>query len=220
MKKEKLDIKFEDNYIIIVNKKSGLLTIANNKEHVNTLYREVYDYLKQKNKNNKVFIVHRLDKDTSGLVLFAKSENIKHKLQDNWEYVKRYYYAIVNGIVERKEDTLKSYLKETKTLLVYSSNDKKNGKLAITNYERLKYNDKYSLLKIDIKTGRKNQIRVQLNDIGHSIVGDKKYSNIKNKVNRLYLHAYYLEFIHPITNELIKVETHYPKDFNKLIILN
>ena len=174
MKKKKLDILYEDKFIIIVNKPSNLLTIANDNIYEDTLYSQVYTYLKQKHKSNKVFIVHRLDKDTSGLVLFAKSELVKRKLQDNWVNVKRYYYAIVNGIIDKDKDIIKSYLKETKSLLVYSTNDK-NGKLAITEYELLKKNNKYSLLKIDIKTGRKNQIRVHLNDIKHSIVGDKKY---------------------------------------------
>jgi len=218
MKKKKLDILYEDKFIIIVNKPSNLLTIANDSEQDNTLYNQVYTYLKQKHKNNKVFIVHRLDKDTSGIVLFAKNADIKYKLQNNWEKVKRYYYAVVNGEVKKEKDVIKSYLKETKTFLVYSSNDKR-GKLAITEYETLKKNNKYSLLKIDIKTGRKNQIRVHLNDINHSIVGDKKYGINNNPLKRLCLHAYYLEFIHPITNELIKIETKYPKDFNKLIEL-
>lgn len=217
MKKEKLDIIYEDKFIIVVNKKSGLLTIQNDKNKEHSLYSEVYTYLKQKHKNNKVFIVHRLDKDTSGLVVFAKSEDVKYKLQDNWDNTKRYYYAIVNGLVEKDKDIIQSYLKETKTLLVYSSKDSKNGKLAITEYEKLKNNGKYSLLKIDIKTGRKNQIRVHLNDINHSIVGDKKYGIGNNPIKRLCLHAYYLEFIHPITKEILKLESKYPFSFNKLI---
>lgn len=217
MKKEKLDILYEDKYVIAVNKKSSLLTIANENENEKTLYHEVYTYLKQKHKNNKVFIVHRLDRDTSGIVLFAKDEDIKYKLQDNWNNVKREYYAIVNGFIKNKKETIKTYLKETKTLLVYSTNDLKNGKLAITEYEKICSNKNYSLLKINILTGRKNQIRVHLNDINHSIVGDKKYGIKHNPINRLCLHAYLLEFIHPVTNEIIKLETKYPKEFNKLI---
>lgn len=216
MKKKKIDILYEDKFIIIVNKPSNLLTIATDKIYEDTLYSQVYDYLKQKHKNNKVFIVHRLDKDTSGLVLFAKNELVKHRLQDNWKNVKRFYYAIVNGSIEKNRDIIKSYLKETKTLLVHSTNDN-NGKLAITEYELLKKNNKYSLLKIGIKTGRKNQIRVHLNDINHSIVGDKKYGINNNPLKRLCLHAYYLEFSHPVTNEIIKIESKYPKEFNKLI---
>ena len=217
MKKEKLDIVYEDKYLIVINKKSGLLTISTEYEKENTLYHQVLLYLKQKNKNNKVFIVHRLDKDTSGLIIFAKDEKVKRLLQDNWGDVKRVYLGIVNGVIKDEEDILKSYLKETKTHLVYSTKDK-NGDLAITKYERLATNKQFSLLKITIFTGRKHQIRVQLNDIGYPLVGDKKYSNIKNKnVKRLCLHASYLEFIHPITKEVLKLNTKYPREFNDII---
>lgn len=217
MKKEKLDILYEDKYVIAVNKKSGLLTIGTTKERENTLYHQVLEYLKQKHKSNKVFIVHRLDKDTSGIVLFAKNENTKIKLQDNWSSVNREYIALVSGNVEKDKDIIKSYLKETKTFLVYSSNDKK-GKLAITEYEKICSNKNYSLLKINIKTGRKNQIRVHLNDIGYPIVGDKKYGNIKNKqIKRLCLHANKLEFIHPVTNNLIKIESKCPNSIIEFV---
>ena len=217
MKKEKLKIIYEDKYLIVINKPQNMLTISNDKIKEDTLYHRVYDYIKQKHKNNKIFIIHRLDKDTSGLVVFAKSEKVKYQLQDNWDKTKRYYYAIVNGIISKDNDTIKSYLKETRTLFVYSSNDKKNGKLAITEYYKLKSNNKYSLLRINILTGRKNQIRVHLNDIGNSIVGDKKYGKKHNPINRLCLHAYYMEFVHPVTKEIIKFEINYPKEFNKLI---
>ena len=121
--------------------------------------------------------------------------------------------AIVHGNLETKSGTIKSYLKMTKTQLVYSTNDSKNGKLAITSYKTILENKKYSLLDIDIKTGRKNQIRVHLNDLGYPILGDKKYSSIKDKAKRMYLHAYYLEFTHPITNNKLKFELDVPTDF-------
>lgn len=214
----KLKIVYEDKYLLIINKPNNLLTISNSKEKENTLYHKVYLYIKRKNKNNKIFIVHRLDFDTSGLIIFAKSEKVKKILQDNWDNVIRKYMAIVVGKVEKKSDTIKSYLKETKTNLVYSTSDKKNGKLAITTYKRVLTTDKYTLLDISIKTGRKNQIRVHLNDINYPILGDKKYNLNKEKANRMYLHAYYLEFIHPITNQILKFELDVPNDF--LNILN
>ena len=215
MKKEKLEIIYEDKDIIIVNKKSGLLTISTDKVKDNTLYHKVSEYLKKQNKNNKVFIVHRLDKDTQGLVILAKSEKVKRILQDNWPNVKRDYLAIVYGHLDKKKDTLVSHLKETKTHLVYES---KVGDLAITNYELIKENKLYSLLKINIETGKKNQIRVQLKGINHPIVGDKVYSDIKNKnVKELCLQANSLEFKHPISKELIKVSLDYPASFQKLI---
>lgn len=217
MKKDKLKIVYEDKDIIVIDKKPHLLTISTDNEKEKTLFHQVMLYLKKKNKNNKVFIVHRLDKDTSGLIVFAKSECVKRKLQNNWEDSKRGYVTIVNGNVSKEKGTIKSYLMETKTLLVYSTNDSKNGKLAITNYEKIMANKLYTMLKIDIKTGRKNQIRVQLNDIGHQIVGDKKYGDIKrDPLRRLCLHANYLEFIHPVTGKKMVFETKIPNEFVKI----
>lgn len=207
---KKLKILYEDKYLIAVSKPSNMLTISDGKSN-NTLYHEVLMYLKKK--NEKVFIIHRLDKDTSGIVLFAKNYKVKDIMQKNWLNVDRVYYAIVNGITKDK-DTIISNLNETKTLLVYSS---KKGKEAITKYEREKYNKLYSLLKITIKTGRKHQIRVQLNDIGHGIVGDKIYNKNKNKVNRMCLHATSLKFNHPITNKEVIITDDYPDIFNIII---
>lgn len=214
--KNKLKIIYEDKYIIIVNKPSKLLTIGNDKEKENTLYHKVSIYLKRKNKNNKVFIVHRLDYDTEGLIIFAKDSKTKTILQNNWDKVERKYMAIVNGNIKPDSNTLKSYLKETKTNLVYSTKSK-DGKLAITSYKAIVKTDKYSLLDIIIKTGRKNQIRVQLNDYGYPILGDKKYG-IKSNYKKMYLCAYYLKFNHPITNEILEFEIDVPKDY--LLIIN
>ena len=210
---KKLKILYEDKDLIIVSKEPKLLTISTSKGMEHNLYSEVYDYLHKK--NQKVFIIHRLDKDTSGLVMFAKSEHIKEKMQNNWENVIRKYYGIVEGNI-LKERVIESYLKETKTLLTYSTNDK-SGKYAKTIINPIKNNNKYTLLDIEIITGRKNQIRVHLNDIHHPLVGDKKYGNAKNPLNRLCLHAYYLEFIHPVSNKKIIIEDEMPKEFNKLI---
>lgn len=216
MKKEKLKIIYEDKYIIVVDKKAGMLTIGTEKEKERTLYHELLTFQKQKNKNNKIFIIHRLDKDTSGLIMFAKSENIKKIFQDNWNTVTRQYLALVNGVVDKKADTITSYLKETKTLLVYSTSDK-TGKFARTDYDLIAQNKDYSLLKVDIKTGRKNQIRVHLNDIGHPIVGDKKYGNVKkDPLRRMCLHANKIVFFHPILKKEVTIETEIPKDFIKL----
>ncbi len=217
MKKDKLDIIYEDKYLIVINKPSHMLTISTENEKEKTLFHKVMLYEKRKNKNNKVFIVHRLDKDTSGLVVFAKNQDVKNKLQNNWEKTNRGYVAVVNGHTEDK-GILKSYLMETKTLYVYSTDDKKNGKLAITEYEKVMENKRLTLLKIKLKTGRKNQIRVQFNDIGNPIVGDKKYGDIKfDPLRRLCLHANYLEFIHPVTNERLVFETNIPKDFINIV---
>lgn len=187
MKKKKLDIIYEDKNILVVNKKSGMLTIATSKESIKTLYHEAREYIKKQNPHNKIFIVHRLDKHTSGVVLFSKSESLKKYLQDNWNAItNREYIAIVEGTLKNKKGVLKTYLKEDKFLKTYSSKD---GRLAITDYQVLDKNNSYSLLKLQIKTGRKNQIRVSLSDIKNPIVGDKKYGANKNPLGRLGLHA-------------------------------
>lgn len=206
------NILYEDDYIIVVDKPSGLLTIATKKEKEKTLYHYVSSYLKTKNKANKVFIVHRLDKDTSGVVLFAKDEKTKNRLQKDWnDLVKlREYHAVVVGIPKDKKKVLIDKLKETKTNLVYITR-KNDGKEAITKYEVIKSNKKYSLLKIEIETGRKNQIRVQLANNGNSIYGDNKYGKSDGK--RLYLHANKLKLFYPILKKEITFSSSLPKEF-------
>ena len=215
-KKEKLDILYEDKYIIAVSKPHNLLTIGTNKERDKTLYKKVSDYVKKQHKSNKIFIVHRLDKDTSGIILFAKTEEMKRKLQQNWDKTVRYYVALVEGKTN-KDGTIKNWLRETKTLYTYSSNKPNDGHLAITKYETIKSKKEYSLLKINILTGRKNQIRVHMKDINHPIVGDKKYGSTKNPIRRMCLHATYLKFNHPKTKKEIEISSNYPNIFDKLI---
>jgi 23S rRNA pseudouridine1911/1915/1917 synthase len=214
----KIDIVYEDDDIIVINKPSGLLSIATDNERDRTAYTLVSSYLKIKNKNSKVFIVHRLDKDTSGVLLFAKSETIKDMLQTNWDSIVRIrsYIAVVEGKPQNNSGTIKSWLKETSTQLVYSSNKKGDGKEAITNYSVLRSNGKYSMLEILLLTGRKNQIRVHMKDIGHSIVGDKKYNSKLDPLKRLGLHANILELVSPINKKIWHFETKVPDSFNKL----
>ena len=211
------EIVFEDDHIIVVNKPSGLLTIATNKEKEKTLYHIVREYLLSKDKFAKVFIVHRLDKDTSGIVVLAKDEKTKNKLQENWqEFVTlREYVAVVHGKLKNKEDKIIQYLKETKTNLVYVSRDKE-GKEAITNYKVIKENDDYSLISINIETGRKNQIRVAFQSINHPILGDKKYGE-KDDFERLYLHANRLKMYYPEIKKDILFEVSTPNEFKKII---
>lgn len=217
-RKKKLDIIYEDKEILVVNKPSGILTVSTPKEKEKTLFHEVSDYVKKSNPKAKVFIIHRLDKDTSGIVMFAKNQNVKYAYQNAWDnlVIKRGYTAVVDGVLEKKKSIIKSYLKETKTLLVYSSNDKKNGKLAITSYNVVKETKKYSMLSIDIKTGRKNQIRVHMKDINHPILGDKKYGNKKSPLNRLMLHAGELIIINPKTKKKMEFISKTPKSFDSL----
>ncbi len=218
-KKGKLDIIYEDKYFLVVNKPSGLLTVSTDKEKEKTLFHKVLEYEKKKNKSNKIFILHRLDKDTSGIVILAKDQKLKFTMQNNWnELVKlRSYVAVVEGTLEKESDTIKSYLAEDKTLKTYITNSKK-GNLAVTKYRVVSSNNKYSLLDIEIKTGRKNQIRVQLNSIGNPIIGDKKYGSNINPINRLGLHANKLVLINPITKKEMSFETDIPNEFVNLFI--
>lgn len=213
MKKEKLDILYEDKFLIIVNKKSGILTIANDKEKEKTLYHEVHEYLWRKNKNNKVFIIHRLDKDTSGIVIFAKNDKIKKIMQDNWGSVQRYYYALCHGNFKCKSGTIINYLKETKTFMVYDTKNEKIGDKSITMYEVIDNENNKTLVNINILTGKKNQIRVAMQSINHPIYGDKKYGK-KDGMRNLCLHAYKVIFTHPITKEKIVIEAKMPKYMN------
>ena len=212
------DILFEDEHIIVVNKPSGLLTISTEKEKEKTLFHIVREYLVSKNQYARVFIVHRLDKDTSGIVVLAKDEKTKNKLQENWnEYVSlREYVAIVHGKPKKDENKIVQKLKETKTNLVYTTKDE-DGKEAITNYKVIKTNDNYSMLSINIETGRKNQIRVALSSIGTPIVGDKKYGLRDDKENRLYLHANRLKMYYPEIRKDILFETATPTEFKKIM---
>ncbi len=206
-----IDIIYEDDSYLVVNKPSGMLTISTEKEKNRTLYHMVREYIHNKKKHEKIFIVHRLDRETSGLVLFCKNEELRDKIQENWENVavKREYHAVVLGLMEKKKDRLVSYLKENKMNLVYVSKTN-DGKEAITNYEVVREN-KNSLLKIWIETGRKNQIRVQLANINHPILGDKKYGNLKGK--RLLLCANRLDIRDPKSRKVLSFEINVPREY-------
>ncbi len=206
---------YEDQDLIAIDKKEGLLSISTEKEKFNTAYRMVSDYLKKINPKAKIFIIHRLDKDTSGVLLFAKNKYIQELFQKNWNQIvlKREYIAIVLGKVTENK-TIETYLKEDKFKNVYSD---KNGKKAITEFKVLKTNNNISLLQINIKTGRKNQIRVHLSEINHPIVGDKKYGKKSHLTDRLYLHANKLELIDPRNNKILKIKAEIPQNFKKLM---
>lgn len=214
-----LKILYEDADLIVIDKPAGLLSMASDKEKLYTAYHQLTDYVRQTNPDNHLFIVHRLDRDTSGVMLFAKNEEAKHKLQDAWKQmvVDRAYVAVVEGKVEKKEGSIKSWLKETKTRLMYSSSKSGDGLEAITHYKVLKASPQYSLLEIRLETGRKNQIRVHMKDIGHSIAGDKKYGAATNPIGRLGLHAHILAFNHPTSGELMRFETEIPRKFSRLL---
>lgn len=209
----KFKIIYEDNNYLVVDKDAGLLTISTsnqNKHFEETLYRQVREYLNQK--HEYAFIVNRIDKETSGLVIFVKNEILKEKLQDNWNKIvkKRGYIAVVSGRINKK-GRIENYLYEDK--LTFSHSTKTGGKLAITNYNPIKINDKYTMLDINIETGRKNQIRVHMTEMHHPIVGDKKYYSKDNSLKRLALHHYEISLIDPLTNKLLTFKSNVPKEF-------
>ena len=216
--KSSLDIVYEDDDFIVINKPAGLLSVGTDKEITETAYRMVMDYVRTDNRKGELFITHRLDRDTSGLLIFTKSYKLREAMQDDWnKLVKvRGYYAVVEGRLIKKQETLKNYLKENELHMIYITPNKHEAQEAITHYQVMKESKDFSLLDVKIDTGRKNQIRVQLNHIGHPVLGDNKYGEPANPFKRLMLHAYKLEFIHPITKKTFKFETKIPPVFLKL----
>lgn len=210
-------ILYEDDSLIAVTKPVGLLTIATVDEKEKTAYHFIKKYLNQK--NEKVFIVHRLDRDTSGILLFAKNEKMKIMLQKHWNNItlKRGYIAVIEGIMKPEKGTIRSFLKEEKNTMVHSIKTGIDGKLAITRYETKMKNKNYSLLEIFLETGRKNQIRVHMSESGHPIIGDKKYPSKTNPLHRLGLHSHILEFVHPFTKKVIHLESSIPEEFEQLL---
>ena len=214
-----LSILYEDRDILVVDKVSGLLTVSTEKVRDKTAHYLLNDYVRRGNQKsrNRVFIVHRLDRDTSGVIVFAKNENAKRYLQEEWQGFQKTYYAIVHGTLPEKEGVITSYLAENNVHKVYSVADPKKGKLARTGYRVLRESRKYSLLEIDLLTGRKNQIRVHLSDKGHPVVGDKKYGGKEKGIKRLALHAASLTLVHPYSKEKMTFTTKVPAYFESLI---
>lgn len=213
-----LPIIYEDEDIIAINKPSGLLSIASDKEKGRTAYRLISDYVAQFDKKNRIYVVHRLDEDTSGVLIFAKSNAVKEALQNHWQEIveTRAYYAIVEGKMEKSEDVLKDYLTENNLHLVYVTKDKLKGKLSITAYKTIAYKEPYSLLDVRLSSGRKNQIRVQLGHRGHYVVGDDKYGEPSDPIKRLGLHAYRLVLTNPLSGKRYELETPMPDVFKTL----
>lgn len=207
----------EDEDIIVINKDAGVLSIAAKDPTEMTAYRQLTQYVRENNRNNRIFVVHRLDRDTSGVMLYARSEAVKEALQKNWQETveERIYTALVEGVVPQEEGTLTSWLTESKTTKVHSSSYDNGGKLAITHYKKLQGNADYTLLEVQLETGRKNQIRVHMEELGHPIVGDRKYGAKTNPLQRLGLHATTLALVHPRTGKLVRFTAPVPKAFLK-----
>ncbi|MCK5655079.1 MAG: RluA family pseudouridine synthase [Candidatus Aureabacteria bacterium] len=214
-----LSILYEDHDILVVDKMSGLLTMSNKAGIENTAYYLLNQYVRKGNpkSRNRIFIVHRLDRDSSGIIIFAKNENAKHYLQAEWQGFRKKYYTVVQGTLSKKEGVITSYLAENSVHKMYSVDDPKKGKLAKTGYKVLKESKKYSLLEIDLLTGRKNQIRAHFSEKGCPVAGDKKYGEKEKGIKRLTLHAASITILHPYTKERMTFETKVPAYFKSLV---
>ncbi|WP_430972993.1 RluA family pseudouridine synthase [Sunxiuqinia rutila] len=208
----------EDKDLIVVNKNAGLLTTATDKENRETVFSILSNYLKEQDKSNNIYVVHRLDRETSGLIVFAKSKEMQELLQESWKQSadSRSYLAVIEGKLDPAEGTHRSYLFQSKIFKVHSSQDPDKGDLAVTHYSTIKSNELYSLLKVSMEPGRKNQVRVHLQDLKHPVIGDKKYGSKSNPIGRLGLHAWVLAFKHPVSGKNLRFETSIPGSFLKL----
>ena len=216
-----MNIVYEDAYIIVIEKKEGLLSVATERQKERTAQSILTEYVQRSGKQHRIFVVHRLDRDTSGLMMFAKDEKTQRVLRDNWHNIvtDRRYVAVATGEIEKNYDTVVSWLTD-KTIYVSNSQYDDGGSKSITHYRTIKRANGYSLIELDLETGRKNQIRVHMQSLGHPLIGDGRYGGdiAPNPIGRLALHAFKLCFYHPVTNELMQFETPYPSVFKKLFL--
>jgi len=211
-------ILYEDKWLIIIEKAEGILSMGSNTNQFSV--KSVLDqYFKKKHWKCTAHVVHRLDRETSGLMMYAKDRDTEQILENNWHDIvtDRRYVAVIEGSMEQDHGSVESWLKDNKSFITYSSPIDNGGKYALTHYNTLKRNELYSLVDLKLETGRKNQIRVHMQDLGHSVVGDAKYGSLVNPIRRLALHAYRLDFIHPVTRERMEFETLFPKNFVALV---
>jgi 23S rRNA pseudouridine1911/1915/1917 synthase len=206
------NVLYEDQNVIVIDKPAGISTSSTDGSL--SVHKILSETLKKQSKGKlKSYVIHRLDKEVSGVLLFAKSQRIMNIIKDRWKETKKLYYALVEGEPEKPEDTIESYLVEDKALKVHSTVFPQNAKYSITHYRTIKRMHNYTLLEINLETGRKNQIRVHLSDIGCPIVGDRKYGASETVVRRVRLHAWFLSFPHPETGEIISIESKMPEGF-------
>ena len=215
---KELDIVFEDPYLFIIDKHPGLLSMSNNSRQ-QTVQTVLNRYLEKGGGRNTSHLVHRLDRDTSGLMVYAKDVQTQQSLINNWQQLvtDRRYLALVEGELEQQRGRIQSWLTEDKKFVTHSSPVDNGGKYAVTHYNVLASSNGYSLVECELETGRKNQIRVHMADLGHPVVGDRKYGSDEDPMRRLGLHAYMLCFTHPVTGKHMRFETPVPYCFEKLL---
>lgn len=212
----RLQLVYEDEDVIVVNKGYGLLSVGTQSfRKEESAYDILREYVKRQDPRNKLYVVHRLDRDTSGLLMFTKSEEACETLRHNWNnmVLERYYVALLEGSLEEDSGVIKSRLMENSQFVVYSTKDPDEGKLAVTRYKVLKRGNGLSLVEFSLDTGRKNQIRVHASDMGHPISGDRKYGAKESRLHRLCLHARSLRFAHPVTRKDMRFEIPIPQRF-------
>lgn len=214
-----LTIEFEDDYIIVVNKETGILSVSTDKEKSRTVYNVLNEHVQKKNRNKRVYVLHRLDREVSGLMVFAKDEDIQALYQTNWDRLVPVftYVAVVEGVLEQPSGIVKSWLTEDKNYVMRASLTENGGLLSLTHYKTLKSNDRYSLLSFRLETRRKNQVRVQMKQIGHPIVGDKKYGSTENPLKRIALHVQDMLLVHPVSGKKLEFNCPVPKNMQQLI---
>lgn len=209
----------EDNDIIVIDKPSGIPTIGSDRDKSRTVHTILNEYVRKGNprSNNRIYVVHRLDRETSGILIFAKNEQTKNTLQTHWPETDKHYLAVVHGTPTPRCGTISSYLAENKAFTVYSTQNPSLGKLSQTEYNVLKEHKGFSLLQIHLLTGRKHQIRVHMSEKGHAIVGDKKYGRRNDSYKFLALHACSISFKHPVNGEQLSFKSPMPDYFSQLI---
>jgi len=214
-----LKIVFEDDDLIVIDKEAGYLTVSTDKEKSRTVYNSLNEYVKKKGRNNRVFVLHRLDREVSGLLVFARSAEIQAIFQKNWDsLVKEYIYtAVVEGKPKKENGTIKSWLTENKNLVMLSSAIDNGGMEAVTHYKTVKSSGRYTQLDFNLETKRKNQLRVQMQSIGHPVVGDKKYGAPNNPIKRMALHVRYMLLKHPMTNSVLEFSSVIPRSMQNLV---
>lgn len=214
-----LTIEYEDDHLIVINKEPGFLSVSTDKEKARTVYNILTEHVKKKKKPGRIFVLHRLDREVSGLMIFAKNEDIQAQYQKNWDrLVPLYtYVAIVEGVPEPRTGTITSWLTEDKNYVMRASETNNGGLESTTHYKVLKSNGQYSLLSYKLETRRKNQIRAQMKQIGHSVVGDKKYGAPDNPIKRIALHAQDMLLIHPVSGQKLEFNSPIPKAMMQLV---
>jgi 23S rRNA pseudouridine1911/1915/1917 synthase len=205
---------YEDEFFLIAEKPAGLLSAGERGLGGTSFYQQLLGWIKEKSDGReRLFIVHRLDREVSGLLIFAKSEEIQERFKSHWKEAKKFYYALVEGSPPKEEGTIRSFLTEGHDQKVFSTKSQDGAKLAITHYKVMDRAEGYTLLEVELETGRKNQIRVHLSELGCPVVGDRRYGADARFERRIRLHAFYLAFRHPETEVPVEVKSRMPKGF-------